>query len=73
MKYNREMIEDKYKKEEKLKYIFFWGHTQKDNKITKSCFSQWYPCTFVFQQIKFAVFCSKKDTTNYDVFQRMFR
>ena len=53
MKYNREMIEDKYKKEEKLKYIFFWGHTQKDNKITKSCFSQWYPCSFVIDGVTY--------------------
>lgn len=53
MKYNREMIEDKYIKEEKLKYIFFWGHTQKDNKITKSCFSQWYPCTFVVDGVTY--------------------
>lgn len=29
----------------RLKYIFFWGHHQKDT-ITKTCFSQWYECRF---------------------------
>lgn len=47
MKYSREMIIEKYNSKEKLKYIFFWGHTQKGDEITKSCFSQWYPCSFV--------------------------
>ncbi|MFF0827588.1 NADAR family protein [Brevibacillus sp. NPDC003359] len=32
----------------KVKYLFFWGHTQKESgSIDKSCFSQWYPAAFV--------------------------
>ncbi|MGG1661164.1 NADAR family protein [Brevibacillus sp. NRS-1366] len=32
----------------RLKYLFFWGNTQKKpNVIDKSCFSQWYPAPFV--------------------------
>lgn len=28
-------------------YLFFWGHQpSKDGHITKSCLSQWWPCTF---------------------------
>ena len=27
-------------------FIFFWGHHQKGNKITHTCLSQWYPCSF---------------------------
>lgn len=53
MKYNREMIIEKFNTKEKLKYVFFWGHTQKDNEITKTCFSQWYPCTFVVDGITY--------------------
>ncbi len=30
----------------KVKYLFFWGHSQKGYVITKSCFSQWYECPF---------------------------
>lgn len=29
---------------EQLKYVFFWGHTQKNpNAMDDSCFSQWFP------------------------------
>jgi len=29
-----------------LKYVFFWGHTQKPGQVTKTCFSQWYDSPF---------------------------
>jgi len=28
------------------KYVFFWGHQEQGNRITKSCFSQWYEAPF---------------------------
>lgn len=34
------MAEDK-------KYLFFWGHTEKGNEVTKACLSQWYPSYMV--------------------------
>lgn len=47
MKYNLDAVIRQYKKSEKLKYLFFWGHTpQTEGIIDKSCLSQWYPCTF---------------------------
>ena len=52
MKYNREMIIKKYNSKENLKYIFFWGHTRKGNEITKTCFSQWYPCILLKKYYK---------------------
>ena len=27
-------------------YVFFWGHTGKDNVLGKEVFSQWYPTSF---------------------------
>ncbi|WP_312108005.1 NADAR family protein [Brevibacillus reuszeri] len=31
----------------RLKYVFFWGNTQKNaDVIDKTCFSQWYPAAF---------------------------
>ena len=30
----------------KVKFIFFWGHTQKEKNITNTCFSQWYEASF---------------------------
>ena len=46
-KYNITELKNRYQTGEKLKYIFFWGHTPSKNGITKSCFSQWYDCTFM--------------------------
>lgn len=45
MKYTIQNIREKFQKKERIKYLFFWGHTVKDG-ITKSCFSQWYPVKF---------------------------
>lgn len=44
MKYTLKNIIEKFQNE-KLEFLFFWGHTAKD-VITKSCFSQWFPCEF---------------------------
>ncbi|MEO1434134.1 MAG: NADAR family protein [Bacteroidota bacterium] len=31
----------------RVKYLFFWGHTPKsENAVDKSCFSQWFPSPF---------------------------
>ncbi|WP_437222609.1 NADAR family protein [Planctomicrobium sp. SH661] len=33
-------------------YLYFWGHqSRKDGKVTKSCFSQWYPSPFEIGEI----------------------
>ena len=46
MKYNIDIIKNMYDQNQKLKYIFFWGHTSKNEEISKTCFSQWYNCKF---------------------------
>ncbi len=28
-------------------FVFFWGHSNKGDNVTKACLSQWYPCSFV--------------------------
>ncbi|QHT66016.1 NADAR family protein [Rhodocytophaga rosea] len=39
---------------EKLKYIFFWGHQpKKDGRISESCFSQWWPAPFIVDNITY--------------------
>lgn len=45
MKYNLQNIKERFQKKEKIKFLFFWGHTAKDT-VTKSCFSQWFPGNF---------------------------
>jgi ribA/ribD-fused uncharacterized protein len=38
----------------RVKYIFFWGHRpRKDGQIGKQCFSQWWPCSFEIDGIKY--------------------
>lgn len=45
MKYTIQNIKERFQKKERIKFLFFWGHTVKD-EITKSCFSQWFPVRF---------------------------
>lgn len=42
-----------YSRGKRLKYLYFWGHTQKQpsSMITKSCLSQWYHSGFVIDNI----------------------
>lgn len=34
-------------------FIFFWGHRANNNQITKTCFSQWWPCSFKYEEIEY--------------------
>lgn len=34
-------------------FVYFWGHQEKGGRITKACFSQWYPCYFVIDGIRY--------------------
>lgn len=45
MKYTLQNTIERFQKEGKLNFLFFWGHTVKD-EITKACFSQWFPLEF---------------------------
>ena len=54
MKYSIETITSQFDKKDGLKYIFFWGHTEMDNSVTKACFSQWYPCEFEIDGILYS-------------------
>ncbi len=45
MKYSLESTKAKFESGERMKYLFFWGHTKKRD-ISKSCFSQWYESSF---------------------------
>ena len=53
MNYTTESIVKRYQNGEDLKFLFFWGHTTKPGKITKACFSQWYPCDFEIDGVKY--------------------
>lgn len=54
MKYTKTFIEDKFKRGERLKFIFFWGHKPSaDGSVTKSCFSQWWDCKFTVDDVEY--------------------
>lgn len=43
-----------YKQNPAQAYLFFWGHRPgRHGEITKSCFSQWWPCIFEANGIRY--------------------
>ena len=49
---NIEELKQELLKGREFKYLFFWGHTQKDNNIIdKSCLSQWFHSRFEIDNI----------------------
>lgn len=34
-------------------YVFFWGHQQSGSSVSKSCFSQWFPASFVVDSAQY--------------------
>jgi ribA/ribD-fused uncharacterized protein len=52
--YNIQWLTEKHENGEELKFLYFWGHTNKNNSsIDKSCFSQWYPSPFTVDGITY--------------------
>ena len=43
---NNEQLQAYAAANNQIKYVFFWGHQEKANTVTKSCFSQWYKSPF---------------------------
>ncbi|CAA7196498.1 NADAR family protein [Chryseobacterium potabilaquae] len=52
MKYTLETTIERFLEKENIQFLYFWGHTVK-NEITKSCFSQWFPCPFIKEGITY--------------------
>ena len=53
MKYNRELLIERQKQAEKLRFIPFWGHTPNPKKVNKACLSQWYDCRFEVDGVQY--------------------
>jgi len=54
MKYNLDWLKERAAKKENIKYIFFWGHTNKtDEEIGKFVFSQWFPAPFTVAGVEY--------------------
>lgn len=54
MKYTIENIIARYDVDERLKYIFFWGHRpRRDGQMSQSCFSQWWEESFTVEGVAY--------------------
>ena len=54
MKYNIDWIKRKFDEGEVIKFIFFWGHTNKGElEVGKFVFSQWYYSPFTVEGIEY--------------------
>ncbi|MGN1411975.1 MAG: NADAR family protein [Oscillospiraceae bacterium] len=67
-----------YDDNEKLKYLFFWGHRpNKDGSISKTCLSQWFDCSFTIDGFTYHtaeqyMMCQKaKLFDDEDIFKRI--
>lgn len=50
--FNKKWLEEKYSDFNTIPFIFFWSHRPlKEGIIDKSCFSQWYPSPFTFDEV----------------------
>lgn len=51
---NLQQLQDAIAAGQNFRYLFFWKHTPKeDNTIDQGCFSQWYPSTFIVDNITY--------------------
>ena len=53
MKYTAELIKEQYNRGEKPEFLFFWGHSAQPGVVKKSCFSQWYACSFAVDGVMY--------------------
>jgi len=53
MRYNVEKIKEIVRKNPTTEIIYFWGHTPTPQKITNSCFSQWYDVYFEVDGVQY--------------------
>lgn len=52
--YDIDWLTEKFESGDTLKYIFFWGHTNKYNEeVGKFCFSQWFECPFSIDNVTY--------------------
>lgn len=52
--YTIDWLKQYIEKQEKIEFLFFWGHTPKEiESIDKSCFSQWFSANFCVNNIKY--------------------
>lgn len=51
MGYDRAWVLERQARGERVKFLFFWGHTEAGPAVTRACLSQWYPCSFTVEGV----------------------
>jgi len=52
--YDTEWLLNQLAAGKKAEFLFFWGHRAKPNTVTKACFIQWWPSSFIVEDKSFA-------------------
>lgn len=53
MKYNLKQTKRDFDEADNLNFLFFWGHTESKNHVTKACLRQCYESEFVINNITY--------------------
>lgn len=53
MVYDREYVAALQASGERVKFLFFWGHTEPGRSVTRACLSQWYPSAFTVEGVDY--------------------
>lgn len=53
MEHSIQTVKGRFNSGEPLEYVFSWGHHVKPGKMTKACFSQWFPADFVVDDVAY--------------------
>lgn len=52
MKYSLDWLKSKYDVDERIKFLFFWGHQpDRSGQLTSTCFSQWWASGFTVDNV----------------------
>lgn len=53
MKYDKQNLIDAAKAFTRDDFMFFWGHTDRQEGVCKTCLSQWYMCSFTVNDVSY--------------------
>ena len=53
MNYDRSYVMELQTRKERVKFLFFWKHTEPGPEVTRACLSQWYPSPFTVEGVRY--------------------
>ena len=51
MKYDKQNLINAARTFARDDFVFFWGHTDRQESVDKTCLSQWYMCSFMVEDV----------------------